>query len=411
MEEQPYAVPDNWRWVKMGSICQFERGITFPKKAKEKEPSEENIPCLRTTNVQEELFTDDLIYVDKKYMKNNPAKLVRANDIIMSSANSRELVGKICYINELSFPMTFGGFVLNIRAKDIISEYLFYFLRHEFLFDNFKKLAAQTVNIANINTTKLSNYFIPVPPTEEQNKIVKNIRSLFEKLDKAKKLLQNIVDNYELRRAAILYKILDYYDGKKVILSDVCKINPQKISTKNMSDDIEVSFISMSSLSAELGTIIESQTRSLNEVKKGFTNFSEGDVIFAKITPCMENGKSAIVGKLINDIGYGSTEFYVLRCNDELYNRFIYHLIRSQKFRDEAKKVMTGSVGQLRVPRKFLENYNLKLPKIEEQKEIVCILDSLLSKEQRIKELAEKILQEIEMLKKSILARAFRGKL
>ena len=209
MEEQPYAVPDNWRWVKMGSICQFERGITFPKKAKEKEPSEENIPCLRTTNVQEELFIDDLIYVDKQYMKNNPAKLIRANDIIMSSANSRELVGKTCYINELPFPMTFGGFVLNIRAKDIISEYLFYFLRHEFLFGNFKRLATQTVNIANINTTKLSNYFIPVPPTEEQNKIVKNIRSLFEKLDKAKKLLQNIVDNYEMRRSVILHKAFD----------------------------------------------------------------------------------------------------------------------------------------------------------------------------------------------------------
>ena len=109
--------------------------------------------------IKEKLFIDDLIYVDKQYMKNNPAKLIRANDIIMSSANSRELVGKTCYINELPFPMTFGGFVLNIRAKDIISEYLFYFLRHEFLFDNFKRLAAQTVNIANINTTKLSNYF------------------------------------------------------------------------------------------------------------------------------------------------------------------------------------------------------------------------------------------------------------
>ena len=237
-------------------------------------------------------------------------------------------------------------------------------------------------------------------------------------MDKAKVLAQNIIDNYELRRSAILHKAFkgqltnsNLDNWQEVNLSTVCEINPPKISTKNLSDKLEVTFLPMTSISAESGKIIEQQRQPLIKVKKGFTNFSEGDVIFAKITPCMENGKSAIIGKLINDIGYGSTEFHVLRCSEKLYNIFLYHLIRSQKFRDEAKSVMAGAVGQQRVPKNFLEEYLLNLPTIGEQKEIVRILDSLLNKEQRTKELAEQVLQEIDLMKKSILARAFRGEL
>lgn len=107
----------------------------------------------------------------------------------------------------------------------------------------------------------------------------------------------------------------------------------------------------MASLSEITGEIVAPEIRTLRKVKNGFTNFSEGDVVFAKITPCMENGKSAIIGKLINDIGYGTTEFYVLRCGEELSNKYLHYIVRSKKFRDEAKLNMTGAVGQQRVPK------------------------------------------------------------
>ena len=165
--EQPYKVPGNWCWVRVSSVCEFERGITFPASAKEKEPTNTNIPCLRTANVQDELEIDDLIYVDKAYMKGNEAKLVQKDDIIMSSANSRELVGKTSYVHDVPFPMTFGGFVLTIRAKTIISKYLFYFLRLEFLSGHFMGESTQTTNIANINTTKLGGYALSLPPLAE----------------------------------------------------------------------------------------------------------------------------------------------------------------------------------------------------------------------------------------------------
>ena len=158
--EWPYKLPKNWCWTRIGMVSNFERGITFPAAAKEAAPTEDNIPCLRTANVQENLEIDDMIYVNRDFMKGNIAKLVRENDIIMSSANSRELVGKSSLVTHIPFPMTFGGFVLNIRAKEMSSKYLFYFLRHEFLAGKFIGESSQTTNIANINTTKsLSRHF------------------------------------------------------------------------------------------------------------------------------------------------------------------------------------------------------------------------------------------------------------
>ena len=423
--EQPYKVPANWCWTRLGIVSIFERGITFPASGKEKEKSENNLPCIRTTNIQEELELEDLIYIDKKYIKNNENKLVKTNDIIMSSANSRELVGKVIYVHNIFEPMTFGGFVLVIRTKDIFNKFLFYFLRLEFLAGHFMGKSAQTTNIANISTANLSSYCIPLPPLPEQQRIVERIESLFAKLDEAKENLQNVLDGFETRKAAILHKAftgeltanwrkqhsvsMDSWEEKR--LGKVCKINPSKINTKNLSDDLEVSFFPMASLSEITGEIVDPEIRTLGKVKNGFTNFSEGDVVFAKITPCMENGKSAIIGKLINDIGYGTTEFYVLRCGEELSNKYLHHIVRSKKFRDEAKQNMTGAVGQQRVPKKYMEDYMLNLPTLDEQTEIVRIIDDLLAKEQQAKELAENALAKIELIKKSILARAFRGEL
>lgn len=423
--EWPYKLPENWCWTRIGMVSNFEREITFPAAAKEAAPTEDNIPCLRTANVQENLEIDDMIYVNRDFMKGNIAKLVRENDIIMSSANSRELVGKSSLVTHIPFPMTFGGFVLNIRAKEMSSKYLFYFLRHEFLAGKFIGESSQTTNIANINTTTLGNYEIPLPPLAEQQRIVDRIESLFAKLDEAKEKAQAVLDSFETRKAAILHKAFTgeltakwweehgvrMESWEQCSLSDVCTVNPKKVDTKDLPDELEVSFFPMSALSEIYGEITDPQTRLLKEVRSGFTNFSEGDVVFAKITPCMENGKSAVVGKLVNDIGYGTTEFFVLRCSDRLYNRFLYHLVRDKLFRDKAKAVMTGAVGQQRVPKRYLETYKLNLPKFHEQREIVRILDGFFAREQSAKEAAEAVLDQIELMKKSILARAFRGEL
>ena len=194
-------------------------------------------------------------------------------------------------------------------------------------------------------------------------------------------------------------------------LGDVCQINPSKLSTRDLSDDLEVSFVPMAAVSDVRGEITAPQRKTLREVKSGFTNFTEGDVLFAKITPCMENGKAALVGELVNHIGYGSTEFFVLRCSEKILNRFVYHLVRWQIFRDEAKSVMSGSVGQQRVSKKFLLNYKLPLPPLDEQQRIVDLLDKMFADLDEAKALAQGVVDGSELRRTAILHKAFTGDL
>ena len=182
-EELPFDIPENWAWCKLGEVCDFERGITFPSSAKQFQYFENSIPCIRTTNVQEELELDDIWFIDKSYTKNNEKKLLKINDIIMSSANSRELVGKTCLVKKIDTKFTFGGFVLVIRNKYDYNKYIFYLLRNIFFKGYFRKISTQTTNIANINIALLEEIIIPLPPLAEQHRIVEKIEHIFAVLE------------------------------------------------------------------------------------------------------------------------------------------------------------------------------------------------------------------------------------
>ena len=182
-EELPFDIPKNWVWCRLGEVCDFERGITFPSSAKQFQYFENSIPCIRTTNVQEELELDDIWFIDKSYTKNNENKLLKINDIIMSSANSRELVGKTCLVKKIDTKFTFGGFVLVIRNKFDYNKYIFYLLRNIFFKGYFRKISTQTTNIANINIALLEEIIIPLPPLAEQHRIVEKIEHIFAVLE------------------------------------------------------------------------------------------------------------------------------------------------------------------------------------------------------------------------------------
>ena len=159
-------------------------------------------------------------------------------------------------------------------------------------------------------------------------------------------------------------------------LGNLCLMNPQK-SEINDEDNMEVSFIPMQSVS-EKGEIDSNQVRLLKDVKSGFTYFKENDVLFAKITPCMENGKGAVAKKLKNGIGFGSTEFYVIRPKAEINSVWLYTLMSLKAFRNEAELYMTGSAGQKRVPISFISDYKIGIPPIELQNyfsKIVQLID------------------------------------
>ncbi|MDT2262459.1 hypothetical protein P7H12_00590 [Paenibacillus larvae] len=129
-------------------------------------------------------------------------------------------------------------------------------------------------------------------------------------------------------------------------------INPSKPKL-NFSDQFKTSFLPMSSIDPVSGQITFIKEREFSKVSKGYTYFQENDILFAKITPCMENGNTVIAKGMLNKFGFGSTEFYVLRPSNIVEGRFIYYLLRSEKFRKEAKAVMSGAVGQQRVPKNF----------------------------------------------------------
>lgn len=162
-------------------------------------------------------------------------------------------------------------------------------------------------------------------------------------------------------------------------LGDVCTINPK---TPVLDDNLTVSFVPMPKV-GENGEFDPSEIKEYHEVKKGFTYFQDGDILFAKITPCMENGKGAVARLMENGIGFGSTEFHVLRPHHNSVNgEWIYYFLSRSDFRKEAEKNMTGSAGQKRVPKSYLENYQLNLPAIEDQIKQVDLLkriDTLIS--------------------------------
>ena len=158
-------------------------------------------------------------------------------------------------------------------------------------------------------------------------------------------------------------------------LKDICEINPRM---QKIDDSTEVSFVSMPSVSED-GKIDTTDIRRYSDVKKGYTSFKENDVLFAKITPCMENGKGAIARGLRNGYGCGSSEFHVLRSNDKAMPEWIYCLTSWQRFREKAEKHMTGSAGQRRVPKQYLENYEIRLPGLKVQAQQVETLMHLRS--------------------------------
>jgi type I restriction enzyme S subunit len=161
-------------------------------------------------------------------------------------------------------------------------------------------------------------------------------------------------------------------------LCEVAEINP-KLDKADLADSLEVSFVSMPSVEAGTGAINVTQTRQFREVKKGYTSFREGDVLFAKITPCMENGKMAVVPALKNGLGFGSTEFHVLRPYDGINARYVYYFVSAQRFRDDAQRNMAGAVGQQRVPTVYLAEYVIPLPPCQEQTRIVSKIETLFS--------------------------------
>jgi type I restriction enzyme S subunit len=186
--------------------------------------------------------------------------------------------------------------------------------------------------------------------------------------------------------------IPEHWEVKR--LKYVCCINPSKSPISNLSLDTEISFVPMEYVD-NYGNIDLRETKTLREVSQGYTYFQNKDVIIAKITPCFENGKGALCSNLHNTIGFGSTEFHVIRViSNKTIPEFTYYLTKSTRFTNLGSSELYGVAGQKRVPESFLSNYVTGIPPLPEQQKIAEFLDQetgkidkLITKKERLIEL------------------------
>ncbi len=192
-------------------------------------------------------------------------------------------------------------------------------------------------------------------------------------------------------------------------LGDVAELNP-KTAKDILLDDLEVDFIPMRLVEEKTGEIAEPEKRKFHSVKQGYVSFANNDILFAKVTPCMENGKIAIVNNLNNNIGFGSSEFHVIRVSEQILNSFLFYFLIRDKFRSEAAANMTGAVGLRRVPKQFLENYRLPVPPLSEQNQIVDKIEELFSELDAGRRQLESVKDLLKTYRQAVLKYAFEGR-
>ena len=300
-------------------------------------------------------------YISDSAVKESGIKQIPANTVVMSFKLS---IGKTAITSE---DMYSNEAIMAFHDKhivDLLPEYIYYLFKYR----NWDEGTNKAVMGKVLNKVTLAKMEIDICPIQKQREIV-------ELLDKLSYIIENrksqvyALDNLIKARFVEMFGMpgTDRYGWGLVALGESCDINPPKNQDNRLVKDLIVSFVPMSAVS-ETGDINTSAIRKYDEVKTGFTYFSENDVLFAKITPCMENGKGAIAKGLYNGVGFGSTEFHILRPIAGKSNPYwVYVLTMFPEFRTDAANNMTGSAGQRRVPVSFLENYQVSVPPLDLQ--------------------------------------------
>jgi len=223
--------------------------------------------------------------------------------------------------------------------------------------------------VHSIDIGKFNHLQLAVPPPSEQHRIVE----ILDQADALRKKRAEADAKAARILPALFYKMFGDpatnpkgWPVKRLGDPRVATVNP-KFSVSNIPAEMEVSFVPMADVDEVWGRIVGTQMRPYSDVMRGFTPFQDNDVLFAKITPCMQNGKAAIARNLINGRGFGSTEFHILRAGPEATPEWLYALVRMVWFRKQAEASFTGTAGQQRVPADFLIRYEVACPPLDLQ--------------------------------------------
>lgn len=405
-EEQPYEVPENWVWVRLGAVCFFENGYAFKS---DKFSSEKGIPVIRISNIKENnVDLDDCIKtleenIDEKYIVHQGDLLIAMSGAT-TGKNGVYMSANIAYLNQR---------VGNIKVKN--KELLIEKFRNFYIANMQNEILNTAYGGAqpNISSQKMSVMTFPLPPLSEQQRIVERIEELFAKLDEAKERLQEVADSFAVRKAAILHKAFtgeltqqwrcengvsdESWEEKK--FSEVAVIKSNLVSPF---DYLDYPHIAPDSIEKFTGRLLSYRTIREDNVKSPKHLFYKGQILYSKIRPYLSKA-------IIADVdGLCSADMYPIEalCN----TKYLLKYMLSTEFLEQS--TTAGSRSLLpKINQKELSSISVPLPTLPEQHEIVRLIDDLLARERAAQQATEQALVSIDLMKKSILARAFRGEL
>jgi type I restriction enzyme S subunit len=406
--EAPFEIPANWEWVRLGDLCsKFSTGPFGTMLHKEDYVLEGGVPLVNPTNLQDGVIESDKIKLVKleKYESLRPY-ILETNDIVLARRGDLSKCAVVSENENLWLAGT-GAFFLKLILVDV---HFFTRLYRTSFVQSYLVADSIGSTMDNLNQTTLGNLPVPLPPLAEQQRIVEKIQEAFAEIDSIennKELLkthikqarQKILDlaihgklvpqNKSDESASVLleritrdnphyekltdipFEIPDSWEWVK--LTDIVEINPKN----KLDDNLEVSFIPMNLIEAGYSNRHAQESRSWKDVKKGFTHFAENDVALAKISPCFENKKSAIMRNLKNGYGAGTTELFVFRPLEVMLAHYLLWIVKSDNFIQAGTGNFSGVVGQQRLSREVIENYPIPVPPLAEQKRIVDKIEEI----------------------------------
>lgn len=408
-EEQPYEVPENWVWVRLGAIAEIVTGGTPSKKHPEYYGG--NFPFYKPSDLDQGRLTYDA----SEYLSEEGKKVSR---IIPKNSTAVCCIGSIGKCGYLMCEGTTNQ-QINSAIPKINSLCMYYYLCTENFVQNLLSMASATT-IAIVNKSKMESCAFPLPPLSEQQRIVERIEELFAKLDEAKERLQEAADSFAVRKAAILHKAftgeltkqwrrengVSDESGEDVSLDSVCKSIYDGDHMPPPKSETGIPFLVISNVNT--GFISFEKCRFVPE--EYYDGLSEtrtpeiGDILYTIV------GSYGIPVMVDTDKKFCFQRHMALLKPKDIYNRFLWRQLQTQSFFEQATSIATGT-AQLTVPIKGLRKLIVKCPTLPEQHEIVRLIDDLLARERSAQQAAEQALASIDLMKKSILARAFRGEL
>lgn len=415
-EEQPYEVPENWVWVRLGSLADVKGGKRLPKGT----TFSENItkhPYIRVTDFNDiGVSLEGLKYIDEDVYEKISRYTISSDDIYVSIAGS---IGKVGII-----PSCIDGANLTENAakitniKGINQKNLCLFLKSEFAQYQMQSATIATTQ-AKLALFRIESLTLPLPPLSEQQRIVERIEELFAKLDEAKERLQEVADSFAVRKAAILHKAFtgelttqwrrengvsdESWEEKK--LGEVGVLERGRSKHRPRNDERLFGgiypFIQTGDV-ANADMFIEKHSQTLSDFGM------QQSKLFAKNTICITI--AANIGK-VAILSYDSCfpdSVVGLTTDEKNSYKYVYYYLSTQQKELESKAPATA---QKNINLKVLNDLDIPLPSLSEQHEIVRLIDDLLARERAAQQATEQALASIELMKKSILARAFRGEL